>query len=58
MYLENQFNSLQLDNFSDIITYCQQLKKLRDQLANVDQNIYGYNNIILTRLGKLSIVEV
>lgn len=31
------FNYLHLSNFSDITFYCQQLKSLRDQLANVDQ---------------------
>ncbi|XP_048496234.1 uncharacterized protein LOC125495528 [Beta vulgaris subsp. vulgaris] len=37
VYLENQFNALHLSNFTDISTYCQQLKSLKDQLANVDQ---------------------
>lgn len=39
VYLENQFNSLHLNNFSDINSYCQQLKTLKDQLANVYQVI-------------------
>lgn len=38
-YLENQFNSLQLSNFSDVSTYCTKLKSLKDQLANLDQPI-------------------
>lgn len=37
VYLENQFNTLHLSNFADINAYCQQLKSIRDQLANVDQ---------------------
>ena len=37
VYLENQFNALHLSNFTDISAYCQQLKSLKDQLANVDQ---------------------
>lgn len=37
--LENQFNSLQLSNFADITAYCQQSTNLRDQLANVDQDV-------------------
>lgn len=39
VYLENQFNSLHLNIFSDINAYCQELKNLRDRLANVDQVI-------------------
>lgn len=35
--MENQFNSLHLSNFSHISSYCQQLKSLKDQLANIDQ---------------------
>lgn len=39
VYLENQFNALHLSYFSDITTYCQQLKNLHDQLSKVDQDI-------------------
>ncbi|XP_021717929.1 uncharacterized protein LOC110685711 [Chenopodium quinoa] len=39
VYLENQFNSLHLSNFSNISTYCRQLKSLKDQLAAVDQPV-------------------
>ncbi|KAL2892334.1 Synaptic functional regulator FMR1 [Bienertia sinuspersici] len=39
IFLENQFNSLYLVNFSDVSSYCQKLKELKDQLANVDQVI-------------------
>ncbi|XP_021762660.1 uncharacterized protein LOC110727406 [Chenopodium quinoa] len=37
VYLENQFNQLYLSKFSDISSYCRELKNLKDQLANVDQ---------------------
>lgn len=39
VYLENQFNALHLSNFADITSYCEQLKTIRDQLANVDKNV-------------------
>ncbi|KAL2923147.1 Retrovirus-related Pol polyprotein from transposon TNT 1-94, partial [Bienertia sinuspersici] len=39
VYLENQFNSLHLSNFFYCSSYCQQLKSLKDQLANVDHKI-------------------
>ncbi|XP_021747916.1 uncharacterized protein LOC110713780 [Chenopodium quinoa] len=39
VYLENQFNNLHLSNFSDVNSYCQQLKVLKDQLAAVDQPV-------------------
>lgn len=37
VYLENQFNSLHLSNFSEASPYCTKLKNLKDQLANLDQ---------------------
>lgn len=37
IYLEKQFNSSHLFNFSDITSYYKQLKTLRDKIANVDQ---------------------
>ncbi|XP_021747880.1 uncharacterized protein LOC110713740 [Chenopodium quinoa] len=39
VYLENQFNTLHLDNFANVTTCCQQLKSIANQLANVDQPI-------------------
>lgn len=38
-YLENQFNALQLSNFSDASSYCTQFKSLKDQLAHINQLI-------------------
>ncbi|XP_021747222.1 uncharacterized protein LOC110713067 [Chenopodium quinoa] len=39
VYLENQFNQVHLSIFSDIASYCRELKNLKDQLANVDQPV-------------------
>ncbi|XP_021751032.1 uncharacterized protein LOC110716697 [Chenopodium quinoa] len=39
VYLENQFNSLHLSNFPSVTAYCQQLKSLADQLANIEQPV-------------------
>ncbi|KAJ9553207.1 hypothetical protein OSB04_017252 [Centaurea solstitialis] len=35
VYLENKFSNTRLDNFSNVSAYCQELKMLSDQLANV-----------------------
>lgn len=35
LYLERQFATINLDSFPNISTYCQELKVLADQLANV-----------------------
>ncbi|XP_021774771.1 uncharacterized protein LOC110738679 [Chenopodium quinoa] len=39
VYLENQFNVLHLENFPNVTAYCQRLKSISDQLANVDQPV-------------------
>ncbi|XP_021715355.1 uncharacterized protein LOC110683317 [Chenopodium quinoa] len=39
IYLENQFNNLFVENFPDVSSYCQNLKELKDQLANVGQPV-------------------
>ncbi|XP_021749409.1 uncharacterized protein LOC110715146 [Chenopodium quinoa] len=39
VYLETQLNELHLDSLPNVTAYCQQLKNLADQLANVDQPI-------------------
>ncbi|XP_021757224.1 uncharacterized protein LOC110722255 [Chenopodium quinoa] len=39
IYLENQFNNLFVENFPDVSSYCQKLKELKDQLANVGQPV-------------------
>ncbi|KAJ9537849.1 hypothetical protein OSB04_030582 [Centaurea solstitialis] len=36
LYLENKFNNVRLESFSNVSTYCQELKTLSDQLTNVD----------------------
>lgn len=33
--LENQFNTLHLSHFPNVTTYCQQIKSISDQLANI-----------------------
>ncbi|KAL3636010.1 hypothetical protein CASFOL_020557 [Castilleja foliolosa] len=35
VYLEHQFANTRIDNFSNVTAYCQSLKMLADQLANV-----------------------
>ncbi|KAL6505779.1 hypothetical protein OROHE_023158 [Orobanche hederae] len=35
VYIENKFSNTRIDNFSSVSTYCQELKMLSDQLANV-----------------------
>ncbi|XP_021737316.1 uncharacterized protein LOC110703842 [Chenopodium quinoa] len=40
IYLENQFNNLFVENFPDVSSYCQKLKELKDQLANVGQPVF------------------
>ena len=35
VYLEEQFNTTRLENFSNMSDYCKKLKQLSDQLANV-----------------------
>ncbi|XP_071740817.1 uncharacterized protein [Rutidosis leptorrhynchoides] len=37
--LENQFLNTKLDNFPNVSAYCQELKMLSDQLANVDAKV-------------------
>lgn len=39
VYLENQFNNLHLSHFPNVTAYCQQIKTISDQLANIDQPI-------------------
>ncbi|XP_021740384.1 uncharacterized protein LOC110706736 [Chenopodium quinoa] len=39
LYLEKQFTDLHLSAFSDVSSYCKQLKCLKDQLASVDQPV-------------------
>ncbi|XP_010669525.1 uncharacterized protein LOC104886736 [Beta vulgaris subsp. vulgaris] len=46
VYLEEQFNNTRLDQFSNISEYCQQLKLLANQLANVDNSI-SKNKMVL-----------
>ncbi|XP_021747922.1 uncharacterized protein LOC110713783 [Chenopodium quinoa] len=46
VYLENQFNHLHLSKFSDISSYCRELKNLKDQLANVDQSVLEQKLVI------------
>lgn len=46
VYLEEQFNNTRLDQFSNISDYCQQLKLLANQLANVDNSI-SKNKMVL-----------
>ncbi|KAJ9554653.1 hypothetical protein OSB04_018698 [Centaurea solstitialis] len=36
LYLENKFNNVRLESFSNVSAYCQELKILSDQLTNVD----------------------
>lgn len=39
VYLQNEFARCRLESFSSIFAYCQHLKDLADQLANVDSKI-------------------
>ncbi|XP_021763063.1 uncharacterized protein LOC110727763 [Chenopodium quinoa] len=39
VYLENQFNAIHVESFPNVTAYCQQLKSISDQLANVDQPV-------------------
>ncbi|KAI3743624.1 hypothetical protein L1987_61334 [Smallanthus sonchifolius] len=39
IYLEHKFSNTRLDNFTNISAYCQALKVLADQLANVDSPV-------------------
>ncbi|XP_021753588.1 uncharacterized protein LOC110718958 [Chenopodium quinoa] len=45
-YLENQFNQLHPSKFSDISSYCRELKNLKDQPANVDQPVLEQKLVI------------
>ncbi|KAL2933273.1 Squalene epoxidase 3, partial [Bienertia sinuspersici] len=46
IYLENQFNSINISNFLEISSYCQRLKSLKDQLTNVDQNVSEHKMVL------------
>ncbi|XP_021749891.1 uncharacterized protein LOC110715611 [Chenopodium quinoa] len=46
VYLENQFNLLHISNFSNVTAYCQQLKSIADQLANIDQPVSEQKMVI------------
>ncbi|XP_021733887.1 uncharacterized protein LOC110700632 isoform X2 [Chenopodium quinoa] len=46
VYLENQFNALHLSKFSDISSYCRELKNIKDQLANVYQPVSEQKMVI------------
>ncbi|KAL2940924.1 Retrovirus-related Pol polyprotein from transposon TNT 1-94, partial [Bienertia sinuspersici] len=55
VYLENQFSSLHLSNFPDCSSYCQRLKSLKDQLANVDQDISDQKMVLRLVAGLINI---
>ncbi|XP_071704907.1 uncharacterized protein [Rutidosis leptorrhynchoides] len=38
-YLQRQFNTIRLDDFANVSTYCQEIKILADQLANVGDKV-------------------
>ncbi|XP_071739296.1 uncharacterized protein [Rutidosis leptorrhynchoides] len=39
LYLQHQFNNIKLDSFTDVSSYCQEIKSIADQLANVDDKV-------------------
>ncbi|XP_071727265.1 uncharacterized protein [Rutidosis leptorrhynchoides] len=39
LYLNQQFTNIKLDNFPNVSAYCQELKSITDQLANVDDKV-------------------
>ncbi|KAK9066849.1 hypothetical protein SSX86_014172 [Deinandra increscens subsp. villosa] len=44
--LENQFISTKLDSFADVSSYCQELKELADQLANVNNPVSNQRMVL------------
>ncbi|KAJ9545493.1 hypothetical protein OSB04_025200 [Centaurea solstitialis] len=44
--LENQFDHIRLDIFPTVTAYCQQLKKLVDQLKDVDETVSGQRLVL------------
>ncbi|XP_021722405.1 uncharacterized protein LOC110689881 [Chenopodium quinoa] len=48
LYLEKQFTYYHLSSFSDVLSYCKQLKCLKDQLASVDHP--ASENMLVMRL--------
>ncbi|XP_071738825.1 uncharacterized protein [Rutidosis leptorrhynchoides] len=39
LYLQRQFNSIMMDNFPDVTSYCQEIKSIANQLSNVDDKV-------------------
>lgn len=46
VYLEKQFTSVQLDDFPSMTAYCQEVKMLADQLANVDAPVSNHRLVL------------
>ncbi|KAJ9554207.1 hypothetical protein OSB04_018252 [Centaurea solstitialis] len=53
VYLEKQFTSVHLDDFPSMTDYCQQVKMLADQLANVDAPVSN-NRLVLQLISGLN----
>ncbi|XP_071699007.1 uncharacterized protein [Rutidosis leptorrhynchoides] len=51
LYLQRQFNNIKLDNFSDISSYCQEIKSIADQLANVDDKVSDARMVLQLVIG-------
>ncbi|KAD6454414.1 hypothetical protein E3N88_09120 [Mikania micrantha] len=53
LYLENKFSNTKLDSFPSISAYCQALKMIADQLANVDAPVSN-QRLVLQLIGGLN----
>ncbi|XP_022008371.1 uncharacterized protein LOC110907744 [Helianthus annuus] len=51
IYLKQKFNSTRLENFSNMATYCQELKVLADQLNNVEAPVDDQSLVLQTLAG-------
>ncbi|XP_071694780.1 uncharacterized protein [Rutidosis leptorrhynchoides] len=49
--LENQFVNTKLDNFHNMSTYCQELKMIADQLADVDSKVEPHRLVLQLVIG-------
>ncbi|XP_021747884.1 uncharacterized protein LOC110713745 [Chenopodium quinoa] len=56
VYLETQLNAVHLDGFQNVTAFCQHLKSLADQLANVDQPISD-QKLVLRLVAGLNITD-
>ncbi|KAJ0570559.1 putative RNA-directed DNA polymerase [Helianthus annuus] len=53
LYLKQKFNNTRLENFANMAAYCQELKVLSNQLANVDAPVDD-NSLVLQTLAGLT----